>query len=481
MRNRLLSIASGVLVAAAAAMAPIAAPAQSTLRIVMHSDLKILDPVWASAQISRAHGYMVYDTLYALDADLKPRPQMVETHSVDAAGTLHTFTLRAGLAWHDGAPVTAEDCVASLRRWGGKDSMGQKLFAQIEELVAVDARTIRMKLRRPYGMVLETLAKPGGTVPFMMPKRVADTPFTQQIKDPVGSGPFIFKADEWRPGARVVYVRNPAYAPRAEAPSGLAGAKVVKLDRVEWVAIVDQQTAVNALQNGEVDVVEAVTHELLPLLEKDKSVTVLRGALPGQYALRPNWLHPPFDNPKIREALGYALDQTPFLEAAVGDPRYYRVCKTYFLCDTPLASDAGTAGRLSGDAAKARELLKEAGYDGRPIILLQVTDIASLTNLAPVAKAQLERAGFKVEMLSMDWQTHLARALRRDPPDQRGWNIILSSSGGLAGEIQARALTVGTHFPLGEWYSASVVSVRTTGWVRPPAATVFWNVEKSGR
>ena len=508
----------------------IAAPAwaQSTIRIVMHSDLKIVDPIWASAQISRTHGYMVYDTLFGLDADLKPQPQMVGSWTVDPAGLVYTFVLRDGLAWHDGAPVTAEDCVVSLRRWGSRDVMGIKLFAYIKELSSPNARTIRMELKRPYGLVLESLAKPAGIVPFMMPKRIAEVPATTQIKEPIGSGPFIFKSDEWRPGDRVVYVRNPKYVSRAEPPSGFAGAKPVKVDRVEWLSIADPQTAVSALANGEVDAVESLSHDLLPLLAKDKSIVVARGVYPSQYNLRPNWLHPPFDNPKLRLALGYAIDQTEYLQSAIGDAAFYRPCKTYYACGTPLATDAGTEGLLEGNLARARELVKDAGYDGRPIVLLHITDIAVLSSLAPVAKAQLERIGFKVDMVSSDWQTHLARVLRRDPPEQRGWNVTLSSTGildianpvtslflnaacekasagwpcdarleelrdafalapdaagrkAIAEEIQVRALQLGTHYPLGEWFSASAVSTRTSGWLRPPSASVFWGVEKTGR
>ncbi|MSP75136.1 MAG: ABC transporter substrate-binding protein [Rhodospirillaceae bacterium] len=514
---RLLTLLAALLLAAPAF-------AQSTLKIVMHSDLKILDPIWASAQISRAHGYMVYDTLFGLDGDLKPQPQMVDKWSVDPAGLVYTFGLRDGLAWHDGAPVTAEDCIASLRRWGSRDVMGIKLFSYIKELSAPDPKTIRLELKQPYGLVLDSLAKPAGIVPFMMPKRVAELPATTQLKDPTGSGPFIFKADEWRPGDRVVYVKNPKYVPRAEPPANFAGGKIAKVDRIEWLSIADPQTAVNALESGEVDAVEAVAHDLLPLLEKKKGVTVVKSAYANQYALRPNWLHPPFDNPKMRLALGYAIDQTEFLKAAVGDPVFWRLCKSYFGCGTPLASDAGTQGLLEGNVAKAKELIKEAGYDGRPIVLLQVSDLASLANLGPVAKAQLERVGFAVDMRPADWQSHLARVMRKDAPPDRGWNITLSSTGvldvvnpvtslflnaacekasagwpcdakleelrdafsrepdaarrqAIADEIQVRAMQEGTHYPLGEWFGASAVSTRTSGWVRPPSATAFWNVE----
>lgn len=518
MNLRILLAVLGSLVLAAPCVA------QGTLRIVMHSDLKILDPIWASAQISRTHGYLVYDTLFGLDGELKPQPQMVETWTVDSDGLVYTFVLRDGLAWHDGAPVTAEDCIASLKRWGSRDVMGIKLLAYVKALTAPDARTIRLELTKPYGLVLESLAKPAGIVPFMMPKRVAETPATQQIKDPVGSGPFIFKADEWRAGEKIVYVRNPNYVARREPPANFAGGKVAKVGRVEWITIADPQTAVNALENGEVDALETVAHDLLPLVEKRRGITVERGSYANQYALRPNWLHPPFNDPRMRRALGYAIDQKAYLEATVGDAKFWRLCKTYYGCGTPLASEAGTTGLLEGDADKARALLKEAGYDGRPIVLLQVSDIASLANLAPVAKAQLERVGFKVDMRPADWQTHLARVLRKEPPEDRGWNVTLSSTGvldvvnpvtslflnsacdkatagwpcdadveklrdafalepdaakrkAIAEQIQARAMELGTHYPLGEWYSASAVSTRTRGWIRPPSTTAFWNVE----
>jgi peptide/nickel transport system substrate-binding protein len=513
-----------ILIALVALVFAVPAFAQSTLKIVMHSDLKILDPIWASAQISRTHGYLVYDTLFGLDGDLKPQPQMVDKWSVDPAGLVYTFGLRDGLAWHDGAPVTAEDCIASLKRWGSRDVMGIKLFNYIKELSAPDAKTIRLELKQPYGLVLDSLAKPAGIVPFMMPKRVAELPATTQLKDPTGSGPFMFKADEWRPGDRVVYVKNPKYVARAGAPTNFAGGKVAKVDRIEWVSIADTQTAVNALETGEVDALEAVAHDLLPLLEKKKGIDVQRSSYANQYALRPNWLHPPFNDPRMRLALGYAIDQKGYLEAAVGDPKYWRLCKTYFGCGTPLASEAGTSGLLEGNVEKAKALLKEAGYDGRPIVLLQVSDIASLANLGPVAKAQLERVGFKVDMRPADWQSHLARVMRKEPPEDRGWNITLSSTGvldvvnpvtslflnsacdkasagwscdakieelrdafalepdaakrrGIAEQIQARAMELGTHYPLGEWYGASAVSTRTSGWVRPPSTTAFWNVE----
>src|ERR1700750_2341138 len=103
------------------------ASAQKTIKAVMHSDVKIVDPIWTTAYITRNHGYMIYDTLFAMDEKGEIKPQMVEKYDESADKLTYTFTLRDGLVWHDGPPVTAEDCVASIKRWAAKDSLGQKV------------------------------------------------------------------------------------------------------------------------------------------------------------------------------------------------------------------------------------------------------------------------------------------------------------------------------------------------------------------
>src|SRR5882757_8537413 len=173
------------------ALTPQAFAAGKTVTAVMHSDLRVIDPGFTTAYITRDHGYMVYDTLLATDSNFKPQPQMADWKVSDDKLT-YTFTLRDGLKWHDGAPVTAEDCVASLKRWGKNDGMGQKLTDFTASLEATDEKTVTLKLKEPYGLVLESIGKPSSLVPFMMPKRMAETPPGQQIKEQIGSGPFKF-------------------------------------------------------------------------------------------------------------------------------------------------------------------------------------------------------------------------------------------------------------------------------------------------
>jgi peptide/nickel transport system substrate-binding protein len=425
------SAAALLAAAAVGAMGLMPAGAQAqTIKAVMHSDVKILDPIWTTAYIQRNFGYMVWDTLFAMDEKFEVKPQMVDKYDVSADKLTWTFTLRDGLVWSNGQPVTSDDCIASIKRWAAKDSMGQKMMGSVADLEKVDDKTFKMKMKEPYGLVLQSLGKPSSNVPFMMPKKTAETDPNTQIKveDVIGSGPFLFIANEWKPGEKVVFVKNPKYKPRSEPASGLAGGKVVKVDRVEWIAMPDAQTQVAALQNGEIDMIEAPSHDLLPLLLKDKDIKAVNYNPAGlQYTFRFNTLFKPFDNPKIRHAVMVAFNQGEFLKSTIGDPKWFKVCKEPFICGTPLGTDAGMKDVLNGDAAKAKQLLKEAGYDGTPVVLMQSTDLPVLTNLAPVAKAQLEAAGFTVNMQSMDWQTLVGRRAKKDPPDKGGWNAFLTA------------------------------------------------------
>ena len=501
--------------------------AETTLRVVMHSDLKIVDPIWTTAYMSRNYGYMVYDTLFAMDEKLAIKPQMVESYSVSEDTLTYTFTLRDGLLWHDGAPVKAEDAVASVKRWGSKDSMGQKLMEFTRELKVVDDKTFQLILKEPYGLVLMSLAKPSSNVPFIMPKRIADTSANEQISEYVGSGPFVFKVDEWKPGDKAVFIKNPTYKPRSEPPSWGAGGKVVKVDRVEWISMPDHQTAVNALIAGEIDYIESPPHDLLPLMtpESDTIALINLNPLGNQFMFRLNHLHPPFNNVKLRRAALAAIQQEDFVKAVIGDPNWYKVCPAMFVCGTPLATSAGTEIIMKSDFELAKKLMKEGGYDGTPVVVMQSTDVAVLNNLGPVAAHALKRAGFNVDLQAIDWQTLVSRRAKREPPSEGGWNVFLTSwvaadilnpimAAGfgagcdkawfgwpcdskmeelrdafvrtadlekqkkLAEQIQVRAMEVVTHGHVGQWYTpAAWRKDRVEGFLEGPAP-YFWNVSK---
>jgi len=425
-------MAGSAAAAVVAAAAPFARAQKSggTLRFVPHADLKILDPIWTTAYITRNHGYLVYDTLFATDANLKIQPQMVEKYTASPNKMKWTFTLRDGLKFHDGQPVTAEDCVASIKRWGARDTVGRLFMASIGKFAPVDRKTFALDLETPFGLVLEALGKPSSNVPFIMPAKLAATDPNEQVKEAIGSGPYKFVKEDWQPGNRVVYVKNADYVPRKETPSGSAGGKRVFVDRVEWRYIPDQATASAALEAGEVDYWENIPLDFVPRLEKNANVKVFvtdpRGS---QGCLRPNHLHPPFNSKKARQALLYMADQKTYLEAVIGNAKYYKTCPAIFMCGgTPFESAVAAP---KPDLEKARQLLKEGGYDGRPIVVLDPTDSPYAHAPALVTAELLRKIGANVDLQAMDWSTMVARRANKSPVGQGGWNIFHTWATGL--------------------------------------------------
>src|ERR1700719_2996487 len=523
------SIPANVTLSALALSAALSAPVDAkTITAVMHSDLRVIDPGMTTAYITRDHGYMVYDTLLATDSNFKIQPQMADWKVSDDKLT-YTFTLRDGLKWHDGAPVTAEDCVASLKRWGKADGMGQKLMDFTAGIEATDPRTIVLKLKEPYGLVLESIGKPSSLVPFMMPKRLAETPPGQQIKEQIGSGPFKFVASEFQPGVKAVYVKNTDYVPRKEPPSWTSGAKVVKIDRVEWITMADAQTAVNALQSGDIDFMENPPFDLLPVLAANNELKVeTLNKLGFQTLGRMNFLYPPFDNLKVRRAAFMAMNQKDVLDALVGNPEYYRICGAVFVCGTPLATEEGSESLVKANGmGQAKKLLAESGYDGTPVVVMAPGDVVTL-KAQPIVSAQLLReAGFKVDVQATDWQTVVARRTSQKPPKEGGWNMFFTNWAGadvvnpvanicvggrgknggwfgwaedakvealrdqfvrastpedqkkIASDIQTEVYDQVIYIPLGQYLAPSAWRKSLSGVLDGPATPIFWNIDKS--
>jgi len=518
----------GVLLAAAAALPTMALAKTKTITAVMHSDLRVIDPLLTTAYITRDHGYMVYDTLLATDSNFKVQPQMADWKVSDDKLT-YTFTLRDGLKWHDGTPVTAEDCVASLKRWGASDGMGQKLMDFTASLEATDAKTITLKLKEPYSLVLESIGKPSSLVPFMMPKRLAETPKGTPIPEQIGSGPFKFVQSEFQPGVKAVYVKNTDYVPRKEPANWTSGGKVVKVDRVEWVTMPDAQTAMNALQSGDIDFMENPSFDLLPTLANDKDIVVKVLSKLGYQTLgRMNFLYPPFDNVKVRRAALLAMRQKDVLDALVGNPDYYKICGAIFGCGGPFETDVGSESLVKGNGmAEAKKLLAESGYDGTPIVIMGPTDVITLKAQPVVAAQLLREAGFKVDLQATDWQTVVTRRASQKPPKEGGWNMFFTNWAGpeilnpivhvtlngkgknggwfgwpedakmeqlrdafaratsideqkkLAVDIQKHAYDEVFYLPLGQYTIPSAWRKDLTGVVDGPATPVFWNIDKA--
>jgi peptide/nickel transport system substrate-binding protein len=526
-RWKLCTIASAIALSAALASPAPTRAAGKTITAVMHADLR--DPgMQTTAYIVRDFGYMIYDTLLAEDSNFKIQPQMAEYKISDDKLT-YTFTLRDGLKWHDGTPVTAEDCVASLQRWGKIDGMGQQLMGFTQSIEAPDAKTIVLKLKEPYGLVLESIGKPSSIVPFMMPKRLAETPAGKPIPELIGSGPFKFVQAEFQPGVKAVFEKNKDYVPRKEPPSWTSGGKVVKVDRVEWITMPDAQTAVNALQSGDIDFMEIPSFDILPVLSANPDIKVdTLNKLGFQTMGRMNFLLPPFDNVKVRRAALLAMNQKDVLDALVGNPEYFKLCGAIFVCGTPLATDVGSESVVKGNGmAEAKKELAASGYDGTPIVIMAPGDVVSLKAQPVVAAQLLREAGFKVDLQATDWGTVISRRTSQKPVKEGGWNMFFTNwaaadlvnpavnlaiggrgkNGGwfgwaddpqveklkdnfarattleeqkkIAAQIQQEVYDQVIYVPLGQFVQPSAWRKSLTGVLDGPATPIFWNIDKT--
>jgi peptide/nickel transport system substrate-binding protein len=518
-----LALAAGSLFPAGQALAQ-----DKVLRIVPHSNLAVLDPIWTTAYMSRNHGYMIYDTLFGTDENGKVKPQMVDSWDESADHRLWTFKLRKGLEFHDGKPVTGEDVIASLQRWGKRDAMGSALFQFVQRMDSPAPDTFRIFLGEACGFLLEALGKPSSNVPFIMPKRIAETDAFKQIEEHIGSGPFVFKREEFKPGDKAVYTKFAKYVPRSEPPSGSTGGKNVYVDRVEWnLALRDAQAQVSALQKGEVDIIEALGFDHYETVKADATLQLPVYAKYGlQYMARFNHLHKPFDNPKVRQAVVAAFSQDAFLRAQVGVKDLYKPCGSMFVCGTPYGSLAGSDLQMKSNMKKAQDLVKASGYDGTPIVVMKPTDLASIQKLPDVAAQLLRQAGFKVDLQAMDWQTLVGRRAKKDAPDKGGWHMFLTAwqafdvwspianptmdtrgekstwfgwasddklaalrnefmratddatKKKLADQMHARAFEVGTHVALGEYSQPMAARKSITGFF-VTNGNLYWNLKKN--
>jgi peptide/nickel transport system substrate-binding protein len=501
------------------------------LRFVPQADLAVLDPILTTAGVTRSHGYLVFDTLYGVtgpEYGFKAMPQMAAGHQVEDEGRTWRVTLRDGLVFHDGQKVLARDCVASIRRWGTRDTLGQALMARTDQVSAPDDKTILFRLKRSFPLLPDALGKLTPNICAIMPERLASADPYKQITEMVGSGPYRFKADERVQGSRFVYERFTDYQPREGGePDWTSGPKVPHFDRVEWHIIPDATTASTALQLGEVDWWELPTSDLLSVLRRSGKIRVPIIDPTGNCAiLRPNHLHPPFDNPSVRRALLGAVDQTEFMTAVMGDDRSLWKTPCGFLTSlSPVVNDSELtvlAGKR--DDEKVRRDLLAAGYRGEGVVLMAPQDVPNQKAMSEISADMMRRVGMNVDYQAVDWGTILQRRASKSSPSHGGWNAFctrfwgsefmspaahspLRSSGAqawfgwptsqriealreqwfdapdletqhaLAGEIQAQAFEDVPYYPLGLYYNPTAYRSDLSGVLN--GGPFFWNVRRT--
>src|SRR5215831_19445554 len=497
-----------------------------TLRFIPQTDVQVLDPIWTTAYVTRDHGYMVFDTLFAIDSKFKPHPQMVEGFEVSSDQLNYSFVLRDGLKFHDRQPVRGTDCVASIKRWMARDALGQTLATVVADMKGGDDKNFSIHLKEPFPLLIEGLAKISSLALFIMPERLAKTDPYQQVTEMIGSGPFKFVKEEHQPGNLVVYVKNTDYVPRNEPSDWASGGKVVKVDRVEWHVVPDVATKTAALQNGEDDWWENPPADLWPVLAANRDIEMASAAIRSTGCLRFNWLYPPFDNVRMRQAVLMIASQADFMTAFVGDQSNWNVCASFFTCGGPMANKAGSEA-LTGkrDYETAKQLIKEAGYNGEKIVVLDAVDQPLIHAEALVAVDAMKKLGLNVEYVATDWGTVVTRRASKKPPAEGGWNmfetgwvgsdtldpstnVMLRANGDkawfgwptddkleqlrtqwlkasdsearqeIADKIQQRAFEVVPYVPTGQYFDKTALRKNIKGYAAAPAI-FMWNIEKT--
>ncbi len=527
-RMRRRTLLTGLAATALAAPA-IAQPAGSrTLVFVPQANLTSLDPVWTTATVTRNFAYLVYDTLYGVDDALQPRPQMAAGHGIEDGGRRWTVTLRPGLVFHDGTPVLASDCAASLQRWMKRDALGQTVASRLDAIeVPADDRLV-FRLNRPFAALAWALGKSQPSPPVIMPARLAATDPFKSLGEVVGSGPFRFLPDQYISGSRAVFARFDGYVPRDEPPSATAGGKRALLDRVEWRVMPEAATAAAALRTGEVDWVEQPLIDLLPQLRADPTLRVERLDPFGLYpVLRMNCLQGATANQGVRQAILAAINPVEVMQAVMGDDSSaYHAPIGCFLPGTESANDAGM-NRLGGQRPleDIKRMLDAAHYDGSAVVLLHPTDQPFYDAMAQVTLATLKRIGVAVDDAAMDFGTVVQRRASKQPLGQGGWSMFSSSFPALdyvdplgapalrgnganawygwpeipqaeaardtwldstdpaarkqaASAMQAAVFEAASFVPLGQYFQSTAWNRRVTGQLRAPVP-VFWNLQKA--
>ena len=419
----------------AAAASALARPALAqgdrahTLRFIPQADVTVLDPLGTTAYPTRNHGYMCWDTLYGIDSQFQPQPQLAEGHTLEDDGKRWVFTLRNGPTFHDGEKVRAQDAVASIKRWMPRDTHGQTLLARLDAIEALDDRRFEIRLKRPFGLMLDALGKASSYPCFIYPERFAAMDPAKPFTEVVGSGPYRFVADERVSGAQVVYRRFDAYVSTPVGTADMAaGPKLAHFERVEWKVIPDPATSAAAMQAAEMDWWEIVDPDLNALMRRARNVVVDRIDASGTYAsLRFNHLHPPFDDPAVRRALLPIVDQADFMQAVAGDNTdMWKDGVGYFPVASPLASPDGLEA-LSGkrDPATSKAAVAACGQAGAKVVALHATDVSNQKALMTIGVDMLQRAGFSVDDATSDWGTMLQRRANRAAPGQGGWNALI--------------------------------------------------------
>lgn len=406
------------------------ASADGTLRYAIPDDPPSLDQQVTTSDIGTTIAQHMFEGLYTFNSQSEPVPLLAESDSVSSDGKRVEITLRRGVKFHDGSEMTSEDVVASLNRWGKHGSRGSLLFDNLTGVSADGDYKVVLEFKSAYGPWKNLLAFLNGG-PAIHPAEIMEkadkTPLAPE--DYIGTGPYEF--EEWRQGRHIELERFDDYSQPPGAPDGYAGRRDAIFDELRFIPTPDVNTRVSGLKAGDYDYAEDISGDLFDELDADPQVrTILKGA-PIFGLVFMNSSEGLFKgNYKLRRAVQTALDKGAAMQVAIGPEKLWRANGSFFPQGNVWYSDAGASGFSRGDAEAARKLAEEAGYDGTLIKFLVSTRFGWHYDTAAVYARQLLDAGFKVQMLIVDWPTLSAK--RKVPGE---WDMFFTHHGAIPDPI----------------------------------------------
>jgi peptide/nickel transport system substrate-binding protein len=389
------------------------------LKVALNASPPTLDYQSTTTGLTKKVAWHIYEGLFTLDKDYKVIPMLAESlPEISPDGTTFTIKLRQNVPFHNGQVMKADDVIASLNRWFQIAPSGRDIMNDLESLTKKDDATIVLKLKRPYGVLLEALANPDQSA-IIMPAAIATAAGKDPVKEFIGTGPYKFA--EWKPDQYIKLVRFDAYAARSEEASGLGGKKVAYLDEIQFLPVKDETVRGDGVATGEYDVADIVPADSYDRLKENKDLQLVVEKpfrwVGGVF----NTTKAPFNNVKARQAVLAAVNPSEVMTAAIGAQPFWRLDAGLSFLETAYHSDAAKELYNQNNPEKAKQLLKESGYNGEPVVLLTTKDYPYMYKSALVTKANLEAVGFKVDLQVYDWATVTARR-----GDKSKWDMFFT-------------------------------------------------------
>lgn len=411
------------------APAPESARAGGKLTVALNAGISTLDVHRTTGTTASTPSFAVQEFLLAYDENLIAQPLLVDKWSLSQDSKKWSFTLRPGIKFHDGTPLTAEHAVKSWLRWADRDNFGNTILGFVDKVRATGELTFDVDMVEPSALVLEGMARIGGYYPVIVPPKMYDIPAATGAEVMLGTGPY--KVKQYLPGDRLTVDRYDGYKPSPLKASFMSGKKVAYFDQVEYVIVPDQNARIAALKTGQIDILETVPGDFYKDLSKTSGVTVQ--IITNNSSRQGAWLDNVdgvFKDKRVRQAFAMAYPVEDALRAAFGDSQFWTLCPSMMLCGTKWGNFAdGSKGIYNArDITKAKQLVKDAGAEGATVVVLSPEDLPTYASPALISRKTLETIGLKVDFKATDWAT---QTNWREKPEL--WDVFHTAGGGAWG------------------------------------------------